>query len=76
MPRKKARWVVHGTHPTTYQTHVLWREGTAGWDTYQTFVDLGYLGVMISDADFYVGPKFEDPWATMRTKGEIVEVKA
>jgi len=76
MPRKKPQWVVHATHPTTYQTHILRREGTAGWDTYQTFVDLGYLGVMISAADYYDGPNFQDPWANMRAKGEVVEVKA
>ena len=73
---KRIGWVVHATHPTTYQTHVLWREGTGGWDTYQTFVDLGYLGVMISAMDYYDGPNFQDPWAELRAKGEVVEVKA
>ena len=74
MPNKHT-WVVHATHPTTYQTHVLRRKGTAGWDTMQTLEEMGYLGVMISAADLYDGPTFEDPWAKMRAKGEVVEVK-
>ena len=74
MPDKHG-WVVHATHPTTYQTHILRREGQAGWDTMDTLQQLGYVGVMISVADYYASPKFEDPWAKMRAKGEGVEVK-
>ena len=68
---KHVEWVVHATHPTTYQTHILRRNGTAAWDTMQTLEEMGYLGVMISAADLYDGPRFEDPWANLRAKGEV-----
>ena len=71
----KHAWVIHATHPTTYQTHIIRREGQAGWDTMQTLEHLGYIGVMISAADYYDGPNFQDPWAAWRAKGEVVEVK-
>ena len=71
MAKKKSQWVVHGTHPTTYDTHILRREGQAGPDTMQTLEHLGYIGVMITAADYYESPKFEDPWAKMRAKGKV-----
>ena len=75
MPRKTAEWVVHATHPTTYQTHIFRLNNDKGWAVYEVLVGMGYLGVMISAADYYDGPKFEDPWANMRAKGEVVEVE-
>tara|TARA_Y100000310_G_scaffold17191_1_gene17059 strand:+ start:551 stop:790 length:240 start_codon:yes stop_codon:yes gene_type:complete len=78
MPNKHG-WVVHATHPTTYQTHIVRRDygegGDDAWAVHDVLVEMGYLGVMISAADYYDGPKFEDPWANMRAKGEVVEVK-
>ena len=73
---KKHGWVVHATHPTTYQTHIIRREGgDGGWAVHDVLVEMGYLGVMMSAADYYDGPNFQDPWANMRAKGEVVEMK-
>ena len=70
---KQVAWVIHATHPTTYQTNIIRRVGgTCAWAVHDVLIELGYLGVMISAADYYDGPKFEDPWAKMRAKGEIM----
>ena len=81
---KRIGWVVHATHPTTYQTHIVrrdnnWLSGEGGddaWAVHDVLAEMGYLGVMISAMDYYAGPNFQDPWAELRAKGEVVEVKA
>ena len=77
MPNKHG-WVVHATHPTTFQTHIVRREEGGGdaWAAHDVLVGMGYLGVMISAMDYYDGPNFQDPWSELRAKGEVVEVKA
>ena len=70
MPNKHA-WVIHATHPTTYQTHIIRREGGGEWIVQDVLVEMGYLGVMMSAADYYDGPNFQDPWANLRAKGEV-----
>ena len=76
----KHGWVVHATHPTTYQTHIVRRDdgegGDDAWAVHDVLAKMGYLGVMISAMDYYDSPKFEDPWAAWRAKGEVIEVKA
>ena len=70
MPSKKPQWVVHATHPTTYQTHIIRREGAIlVRAVHDILIEMGYLGVMMSAADYYDGPHFQDPWAKMRAKG-------
>ncbi|PCJ05949.1 MAG: hypothetical protein COB10_12730 [Planctomycetota bacterium] len=68
---KKHAWVIHATHPTTYQTHIIRREGGGEWIVQDVLVEMGYLGVMMSAADYYDGPNFQDPWANLRAKGEV-----
>ena len=68
----KHAWVIHATHPTTYQTHIIRREGgDGGWAVHDVLIEMGYLGVMMSAADYYDGPNFQDPWANLRAKGEV-----
>ena len=67
----KHAWVIHATHPTTYQTHIIRREGGGEWIVQDVLVEMGYLGVMMSAADYYDGPNFQDPWANLRAKGEV-----
>ena len=73
-------WVVHATHPTTFQTHIIRREdgdgGEDAWAVHDVLVEMGYIGVMISAIDYYDGPDFQDPYSALRAKGEVVEVKA
>jgi len=68
---KKHAWVIHATHPTTYQTHIIRREGGGEWIVQDVLVEMGYLGVMMSAADYYDGPNFQDPWANLRAKGAV-----
>ena len=79
MPNKHT-WVVHATHPTTYQTHIVRREsgdgGMDAWAVHDVLHQMGYLGVMISAMDYYDGPNWEDPYANLRALGEVVEVSA
>ena len=73
-------FVVHATHPTTDQTHIIRREdgdgGIDAWAVHDVLVEMGYLGVMISAVDYYDGPDFQDPWANLRAKGEVIEGEA
>ena len=77
---KKHGWVVHATHSTTFQTHIIRREdgdgGDDAWAVHEALIEMGYLGVMISATDYYDGPDFQDPYSALRAKGEVVEVKA
>ena len=77
---KKYGWVVHATHSTTFQTHIIRREdgdgGDDAWAVHDVLIEMGYLGVMISATDYYDGPDFQDPYSALRAKGEVVEVKA
>ena len=77
---KRIGFVVHATHPTTEQTHIIRREdgdgGIDAWAVHDVLVEMGYLGVMISAVDYYDGPDFQDPWANLRAKGEVIEGEA